>query len=188
MAILGTKEVFERIKNDNLVDGLGGRDLDNPEGVGVDVRLGAVHTISEGGAYIEADGEAGLGKRKGVETEELASFVEGADTQEEVVLEPGKYYLVQTQESVNIPDDLCMTVVPRSSLFRFGLILVSGKADPGYSGPLTFGLTNESPFPVTIQLGARFANLVFHEVQGESVGYRGQHQGGRISFGEETQV
>jgi len=30
-------------------------------------------------------------------------------------------------------------------------------------------------------LGARFANIVFFKIEGETVSYRGQHQGGRIS-------
>ena len=183
MSVLGIQEVYARIKEEKLIEGLGGRDLDNPEGTGVDLRLGAVHIITEGGAFIEADTDTSLGKRKGVKTKELAT-----EDLQEVLIEPGTYYLVQTRETVNVPLDLMLTIYPRTSLFRSGLILVASKADPGYSGPLTFGLTNESKFPVTLQIGARICNAVFYTIEGESIAYRGQHQGGRISFGEETQV
>lgn len=186
MAILGIKEVVRRINEEGLITNLGGRDLSNPEGTGVDLRLGALHVLTSGGAYIEADGESGLGKRKGVETVEVSRYTEGAPS--EAVIEPGKYYLVQTIESVKTPLDLMVMVYPRTSLFRAGLILVASKGDPGYEGPLTFGLKNESEFPVTLQMGARFCNIVFNTIEGEAIAYRGQHQGGRISFGEEEQV
>lgn len=187
MSVIGINEVVRRIKEENLISGLGGRDLSNPEGVGIDLRLGAVHKIVEGGAYIEADGPAGLGKRHGVKTEELCRLKDG-DTQDEVVVKPGEYYLVQTAETIHTPLDLMPMVYPRSSLFRAGLLLLVTKTDPGYKGQLTFGLTNLSSFPVKLQLGARICNIVFYSVDGDVISYRGQHQGGRVSHGEERQV
>ncbi len=187
MAIIGIKEIVRRIQEEDLITGLAGRDLSNPEGTGIDLRLGAVHKIIEGGAYIEADGEAGLGRRQGVKTEEVYRLKEG-NAQDELVVGPGEYYLIQTAETINTPLDLMPVVYPRSSLFRAGLLFLATKTDPGYKGPLTFGLTNLSAFPVKIQLGARICNIVFNKIEGEIVGYRGQHQGGRISHGEEVQV
>jgi dUTP pyrophosphatase len=187
MSVLGIHEVVRKIQEEDLITGLAGRDLSNPEGTGIDLRLGAVHKIVEGGAFIEADGPAGLGKRKGVKTEEVYALKEG-DVQDELVIAPGEYYLVQTAETINVPLDLMPMVYPRSSLFRAGLLFLATKTDPGYKGPLTFGLTNLSAFPVKLQLGARICNIVFNTIEGESIGYRGQHQGGRISHGEETQV
>lgn len=187
MSVIGITEVVRRIREEQLISGLGGRDLSAPEGTGIDLRLGAVHKIVEGGAYIEADGAAGLGRRHGVKTEELHHMKEG-DVQDEFVVEPGGYYLVQTAETISAPKDLMPMVYPRSSLFRGGLLLLATKTDPGYTGPLTFGLANLSPFPVKLQLGARICNIVFHTIEGESIAYRGQHQGGRVSHGEERQV
>jgi deoxycytidine triphosphate deaminase len=187
MSVIGIHEIVRRIKEDDLITGLGGRDLSAPEGTGIDLRLGVVHKIVEGGAYIEADGAAGLGKRHGVKTEELCCLKEG-DVQDEVVIKPGEYYLVQTAETINTPLDLMPMVYPRSSLFRSGLLLLATKTDPGYRGQLTFGLTNLGPFEVRLQLGARFCNIVFYKIEGDVIGYRGQHQGGRVSHGEETQV
>ncbi len=187
MSVIGINEVVRRIKEENLITGLGGRDLSNPEGTGIDLRLGAVHKIIEGGANIEADGTAGLGKRSGVKTEELYRLKDG-DAQDTLVIKPGDYYLVQTAETITVPLDLMPMVYPRGSLFRAGLLLLCSKSDPGYTGQLTFGLTNLGPFEAKLQLGARFCNIVFYTIDGEVIGYRGQHQGGRISHGEETQV
>src|SRR5579864_7228938 len=101
MSVLGIDQVLKRIKEEKLIENLGGRDKDNPEGVGIDLRLGAVYKIAEGGAFIEADGPNGLGKRKGVKPELIAEYKEGGTT--EVTIEPGEYYLVKTIESLNVP-------------------------------------------------------------------------------------
>ncbi len=181
MSVLGINEVRRRIKKHSLIKNLGKRELENPEGVGVDLRLGSVHKIIKGGAYIEGDRVAGLGSRKGVETKEVAKFKEGNEEQVWVVIKPGDYFLVQTVEEINTPDDLMPLVHVRTSLFRSGLLLLNSKTDPGYVGQLTMGLTNLSPFPVKLQLGARICNIIFHKIEGKTVKYRGQHQGGRVS-------
>jgi deoxycytidine triphosphate deaminase len=187
MAVLGIDEILKRVKEENLIEDLGSRELENPEGVGFDLRLGSVHRIVEGGAFIETDGKAGLGKRKGVKTELIAEFKPDAETQDDFVVKPGEYYLIQIYEKVNTPKDLMPIVYPRSSLFRAGLLLLNTKTDPGYKGPLTMGLTNLSPFEVRLQMGARICNMVFFTIEGQTVEYRGQHQGGRVSPHEEEQ-
>ncbi len=179
MSVLGIDEIHKRIKKNGLIKNLGKRDLKNPEGVGVDLRLGSVHKIIKGGAFIQVDSEQVLGNRKGVETKVVAQFVEGK--LQEVTIKPGEYYLVQTYEEVDTPSDLMPLIHPRTSLFRSGLLLLNSKTDPGYKGALTMGLTNLSPFPVKLQLGARICNIVFHKIEGSTVKYRGQHQGGRVS-------
>lgn len=186
MSVLGINEIHKRIKKHGLIKNLGKRELKNPEGVGVDLRLGSIHKIIKGGAFIEVDGEE-LGRRKGVETKMVAEYTEGKV--QEITIKPGEYYLVQTYEEINTPDDLMPLVHTRTSLFRSGLLLLNSKTDPGYSGVLTMGLTNLSSFPVKLQLGARICNIVFHKIEGKTVKYRGQHQGGRVSpEKEERQV
>lgn len=188
MSVLGLKQVVEKIKKAKLLENVGERDLKNPEGVGIDLRLGSVHKITGGGAFIEVDGKNGLGKRKGVKTDLVAEYNPRARKATEVLVEPNEYYLVTTFEKVNTPKDLMPLVYPRSSLFRAGLLLLNTKTDPGYKGALTMGLINLSKFPVKFQMGARIANMVFMQIEGDTVEYRGQHQGGRVSFGEEQQV
>lgn len=181
MSVLGIDEIHKRVNKDKLIENLGNRDLNNPEGVGIDLRLGSVHKIIKGGAFIEADpsthyvrsGQAVYGKRKGVETKQV--------NKDWIVIKPGEYYLVQTVESINTPLDLMPIVHVRTSLFRAGLLLLNSKTDPGYCGPLTMGLTNLSPFAVKLQIGARICNIVFHKITGKTIKYRGQHQGGRVS-------
>ncbi|OGE42231.1 hypothetical protein A3A45_01970 [Candidatus Daviesbacteria bacterium RIFCSPLOWO2_01_FULL_36_8] len=186
MSVLGIDEILRRVKKEKLIENLGKRELENPEGVGVDLRLGSVHRIVSGGAFIEADpstgsGQVVLGKRKGVKTELVAEFKPRAKKQKEIVINPGDYLLVSCFEKLNTPKDLMPVVFPRTSLFRAGLLLLNSKTDPGYKGTLTMGLKNLSEFDVKLQMGARICNIVFFKIEGNSVSYRGQHQGGRIS-------
>ena len=187
MSVLGINEILQRVKRDKLIENLGKRELENPEGVGIDLRLGVVYQIIEGGAFIETDGLAGLGKRKGVRTKLLAEFKPRAKKQTEVIIKPGDYYLVSTLEKINTPKDLIPQLFPRTSLFRAGLLLLNSKTDPGYKGTLTMGLKNLSEFEVNLQMGARICNVVFFKIEGQTISYRGQHQGGRISPHEEEQ-
>ena len=185
--IIGIDEVLQRVKKEKLIENLGARELKNPEGVGVDLRLGAVYKITEGGAFIQGDRQQVLGSRKGVKTQILAEFKKRKRDQEWVVIKPGDYYLVSTLEIINTPKDLMPVLYPRTSLFRSGLLLLNSKTDPGYKGTLTMGLKNLSEFDVKLQIGARICNIVFFKIEGKTLSYRGQHQGGRISPHEEEQ-
>lgn len=178
--VLGIDEVLQRVKKEKLIENLGKRELKNPEGVGIDLRLGAVYKIIEGGAFIEGDSEQGLGNRKGVKVELIAEYRQRG-RQKEIVVKPNEYYLVSTVEVINTPKDLMPVIFPRTSLFRAGLLLLNSKTDPGYKGTLIMGLKNLSEFDVRLQMGARIANIVFLKIEGKTTIYRGQHQGGRIS-------
>lgn len=187
MSVLGINEVLRRIKKEKLVENPGERELENPEGVGIDLRLGVIYQIIKGGAYIQGDREKGLGRRKGVKTKVIAQFEKDKRDQLWVVIKPGDYYLVSSVEKINTPKDLMPMVFPRTSLFRAGLLLLNSKTDPGYKGTLTMGLRNLSSFDVKLQMGARICNIVFYKIDGASVDYRGQHQGGRVSPEKEEQ-
>jgi len=76
---------------------------------------------------------------------------------------------------------LSAVILPRTTTFRSGLFLRTGPVQPGYEGELTFGLKNEGPITVEIEMGARFAHILFHEIKGSGSRYRGQWQGGRVS-------
>jgi deoxycytidine triphosphate deaminase len=190
----GLTEILRRVKEEDLIVDLGQRELQDPEGCGLDLRLASVHEIvvpesDEDIPFIEADGPAGLGLRKGVETLEVAHFNPDSNEQEACIFKPGDYRLVTTIECLNVPMDLEPVVSPRTSLHRSGLLLIATRVHPGYSGPLTMGLKNIGPVSVKLQMGARICNVAFQHVEDGAVAYRGQQQGGRVSHSEiERQV
>ncbi len=178
--ILGPKDLLELVKKIKLVEGLSERELNNPEGAGFDLRLGEVYSIS---------GSAFLGEihRKTAEIKLIAKYGEKgphsakASRGKSVKLKPGDFFLVKTIESVNMPQNLTASITPRSTTYRSGLYLRTGNVPPGYCGGLIFGLKNEGPITVEIEMGARFVHIQFSEVKGGGSMYRGQWQGGRVT-------
>lgn len=170
--ILGPKLLLKLVKTQKLVENLSDRELTNPEGAGFDLRLGEVYKIS---------GDAFLGEteRKTPDITSVAVYKKGKKTS--ITVKPGEFYLVKTVESFNIPESLTVNFKPRTTTFRSGLFLRTGNVAPGYKGPVTFGIKNEGPIPVTIEMGARFVHAQFEEVKGGGNLYRGQWQGGRVT-------
>ncbi len=170
--ILSPKILLNLVKEKNLVERLSERELTNPEGTGFDLRLGEVFKIS---------GEAFLGEthRKTPDIESI--MVYDPKKNQSIKINPGDFFLVKTIEKINLPIDLSAVILPRTTTFRSGLFLRTGPIQPGYSGELTFGLKNEGPITVEIEMGARFVHVIFHEIKGEGSAYRGQWQGGRVS-------
>lgn len=176
--ILGPKQLLKLVKDIKLVEGLSERELTNPEGAGFDLRLGEVYKIS---------GDAFLGEteRKTADIELITSYdpnlPKNPNHLNVVVIKPGDFLLTKTIETVNMPNNLTASITPRSTTYRSGLMIRTGNVPPGYCGGLTFGLKNEGPIEVTIEMGARFVHIQFSEVLGEGNMYRGQWQGGRVT-------
>jgi deoxycytidine triphosphate deaminase len=168
--IISPKQLLKLVKSKKLVEGLSERELTNPEGAGFDLRLGEVYKIS---------GKAFLGEthRQTPDIESIAKF----GKHKSIKIKPGDYFLVKTIEKINLPLELSAVILPRTTTFRSGLFLRTGPVQPGYEGELTFGLKNEGPITVEIEMGARFAHVLFHEIKGTGSRYRGQWQGGRVS-------
>ena len=177
--ILGPKKLLQLVKTKKLVEGLSERELTNPEGAGFDLRLGEVYKIS---------GKAFLGEthrqtpnitlvKKYDEKLSKAKSASGGS----IKIKPGDFFLVKTIEKINLPIDLSAVILPRTTTFRSGLFIRTGPIQPGYSGELTFGLKNEGPITVEIEMGARFTHVLFHEIKGAGSKYRGQWQGGRVT-------
>ena len=184
--IISTLKVLELNKRYKLIENLDERELKNPEGVGMDIRVGKVYRLI-------GEGFLGVTDRKSSDTEKIADIDKG---DKEVVLRPSDYVLAKTIEKFNVPGEkieieegakpmfISLHVYPRSTLQRCGIYLMATKTDPGYSGELTFALANLSDKPFKMELGARFANIVFMQVTGDiNRAYEGQWKGGRVSSG-----
>ena len=99
--------------------------------------------------------------------------------------------LVRTVEEVNLPSApvevgqlkgcIAADIMPRSTLFRSGVLLLATKVDSGYHGKLVFALNNLLDLPFTFELGARIAHIIFILVSGPCSPYRGQWKGGRVA-------
>ena len=171
--ILGPQKLLELVKKEKLVTGLAERELTNPEGAGFDLRLGEVHKITGGTAFL------GEEERQTPDIETVMKYKKGK--KQSITIFPGDFYLVSTIEEVKLPKDLTANFKPRTTTFRSGLLLRTGNVAPGYEGKLSFAIKNEGPLPVTIELGARIIHIQFIWVDGGGAMYRGQWQGGRVA-------
>lgn len=170
--ILSPKILLDLVKKKKLVENLSERELTNPEGTGFDLRLGEVFKIS---------GKAFLGETHRQTPDVTSIKVFDPKKTSSIKIKPGDFFLVKTIEKINLPINLSAVIIPRTTTFRSGIFIRTGPVQPGYSGELTFGLKNEGPVTVEIEMGARFVHLVFHEIKGKGAQYRGQWQGGRVA-------
>lgn len=85
------------------------------------------------------------------------------DFGENFLLYPGQLVLACTFEYLRIPYDLVGHLASRSSLNRLGVSFYS-IIHPGYTGALTFELTNSTSNPVALVPGMRIAQLQLHDL------------------------
>ena len=188
--IISPLKVLELNKKYNLIEGLSGRELENPEGVDLDLRVGRVEEIV-------GDSFLGVIDRSSANTL-LIGDIE-TDGEKRITMNPGDYFLVSTMETINSPGKkvkirwylphmyLVPDIRPRVSLQKAGVSLDCSTTNPGYSGKLVFGMANNSRHNFSFELGARMFKIYWEPVFGEIKRlYSGQHQGGRAtSQGEE---
>jgi deoxycytidine triphosphate deaminase len=190
--ILSALKVLELNEKYNLIEGLSERELENPEGTILDLRVGQIHNIT---------GESFLGvtERYSSKTEIIGDIKK--DGNKKFTIRPGEYYLVTTMEVIHSPpekikyDDslpeayLVPKICPRSSLQRGGVSLHFTSTNPGYKGELTFGIKNIGNQNFIFELGARMFSIEYVAVVGDiKRAYSGQHQGGRVTSGGQKEI
>ncbi|MBW7960535.1 hypothetical protein H3C65_03535 [Patescibacteria group bacterium] len=171
--ILGPKKLLQLVKTKKLVENLDKRELTTPEGAGFDIRLGEIHKIVGGVAFL------GVTHRETPKIKVVAKY--DAKKLTSYKIKPGEFVLFSSLETFNIPLNLTVNFKPRTTTFRSGLIIRTGNVAPGYHGKVTFACHNAGPIPVTLELGCRFAHAQFYEVRGGGTQYKGQWQGGRVT-------
>jgi deoxycytidine triphosphate deaminase len=178
--ILGITELLRRVREENLVERLSARELENPEGAGFDLRLGRLFRLT-------SPGFLGVDERETPQVELLAEY--DPEKRESFIIKPGEYFLTETIETFHMPLDLLGILKPRTTLHRSGILTRVSIVDPGYSGAVHPALYNAGPAPFEIELGARYVNVMFFEIKGAGNAYRGQWQGGRTTTEKrETQI
>jgi dUTP pyrophosphatase len=86
-------------------------------------------------------------------------------------------YLVEFNETVDMPLDVMGQIYVRSSLFRSGALLNAGVMDCGYKGTVGALLQVVNPHGIRLWKDARLAQLVFHQMSEATEGYKGIYQG-----------
>ena len=83
--------------------------------------------------------------------------------QEDRVLQPGETYYFRSGVRFEIPDDMCVNVVTRSSTFKKGVVVVPSIVDSNYRDEISTIVTNTSNVPVKIEKGWRLAQCILQK-------------------------
>jgi dUTP pyrophosphatase len=104
---------------------------------------------------------------------------ESHESQNDFVFLTTGSYLVEFNETVDIPLDLMGQLYVRSSLFRAGALVSAGLMDSGYRGAVGGLLQVVNPHGLRLYRDAKLAQVVFHQMAEPVEGYRGQYQGSK---------
>lgn len=94
---------------------------------------------------------------------------------ESITLEQGTY-MVEYNETIQVPNDVAAVLYPRSSLVRSGVTIKSGCIESGYEGPLSSMIQVFNPYGAQVFLKARVALCVCFKLEGPTEPYAGVYQ------------
>jgi dUTP pyrophosphatase len=178
--VIGAKKLLQLVSDKKLVENLDKRELTNPEGTGFDLRVEKLF-IPTGETFL------GITHRQTSELKEICSFDKSKKNQPVYPIKPQEFYLSKTMEKVNTPADMIGLILPRTTLFRMGLFMQTGFCQPGYRGDLYFAIYNTGNQVYKLEMGARYAHIIFLQIDGDLIrSYQGQWQGGRATTKEHT--
>jgi dUTP pyrophosphatase len=102
-------------------------------------------------------------------------------TSHAITLRPGAY-LVDFNETIQVPRNCMGSIFPRSSLWRSGVGVTAGVVDAGYEGALGALIEVKNPHGVVLHRNAKLAQIVFEEAV---EGYNGSYQSSTSSAGRD---
>jgi dCTP deaminase len=134
-----------------------------------------VETAIKHGAY-----ELGLGPEAFLTSDPTATKLIVKDG-EQLVLPPGQFGLLLTEETVTIPSNAIGFISIKAGIKFCGLVNVSGfHVDPGFSGRLMFSVYNAGSHNIVLERKQRLFLLWFADLDRPTEPYFGEHsnQGG----------
>lgn len=181
MSVLGKYQIFEKIKNKELVfsPGLDKFQLGSHS---VDLRLGFTFMVPKFW-HITKKGREAIGIDY-LDNKSSGHFdiIELEQGQRFDIL-PGEYVIFSTFESIKLPKNIMAVLYPRSSVNRRGLSVdLTGIIDAGYEGHLIIPVRNNTKSQtIRVYPGERFCQLVFEELSGTTAELKKNHYHGRYN-------
>lgn len=84
-------------------------------------------------------------------------------TDKDLVLAPGEWKTVETQETLTLSDNVCAMLFTRGSVAQMGIdaLLTDSFIEPGFKGKLILSMVNHAKETQTIPAGARMVKIIF---------------------------
>jgi dCTP deaminase len=85
---------------------------------------------------------------------------------EPITIRPGQFFIGETMEILNLPDNIIGRLEGKSSFARLGVVVhqTSARFDPGWNGPAALELKNNSDNDVIIYCGDRICAFSFEKI------------------------
>ncbi len=100
------------------------------------------------------------------------------DKNSQIVIEPGQFALLLTDEVITIPTNILAFISIKFSQKIKGLINVSGfHVDPGFKGKIIFSVYNAGPATIVMDKGSPYFMIWFCKLTSNSTPYNGTHKG-----------
>jgi len=165
--VLSRREILRLLDTSTpLIKGFIDREIQVGEN-GIDLTVRKVSRFLSRGAIDFSNKERAISETEDLEFDETG-WIE---------LEAGAYR-VEYNEIVNLPRDITAIAMPRSSLIRCGVALITAVWDAGYSGRGKSTLAVLNPEGFRLKKNARIAQLVFLSMTSPSKkGYSGAFRG-----------
>lgn len=114
-------------------------------------------------------------------TSTLTQILQSTPPRHTVVIPPGQFAFVMTEESIKVPTDAIALISMKAKIKFRGLINVSGfHVDPGFAGKLVFAMYNAGPREIILHRSQRLFLIVYADLDQNSTAqysYRGSAQG-----------
>ncbi len=104
---------------------------------------------------------------------DITEYIPIAEDGEMYSLQRSQVYSITFQQHVDIPEGMAAHIIARSTLNRMGSFITSGLYDSGFKNQI--GAVLRVGAPITIQKGARIAQIIFQEAKSASL-YDGIYQ------------
>lgn len=96
------------------------------------------------------------------------------------ILKPNEYILAKSKEILNIPQNVCILHIHRTTTMRRGLNIIGGFGDPGYKGEIYYGIKNIGNNNIELNKNDSLTKIIFLSIDGKTIPLITKYLGGRI--------
>src|SRR5690606_37949283 len=82
----------------------------------------------------------------------------------ECIIPPNSYILGVTVEEFDIPRDVAVVALGKSTLARAGCVINVTPIEPGFKGKVVIEISNATPLPMKIYANMGIAQFIFHKL------------------------
>lgn len=150
----------------------------------VDLTLGDTYKVLKSNAVIPEVGMLGNHKycKNVIECIDVRKEImyEHGVIKDSIIIHPGKFVLLASNEILNIPNGILSFVQGRSSVARIGIQTEqAGLIDSGFRGTITFEVFNETEYPIVLYKGMRVAQVYFFRAEYAKQLYGAKNKGSK---------